>query len=96
MRMNRALGIIETEELGSGFMVSFEHKEGGVLESDHFPDKHAGEALIATEDEAWELARRFAAATVGRCVNIYVVNRNFAPVSGHRERIITNRGSNGE
>lgn len=62
-----------------------------MLASDYFPDKHAGEALIASEDEAWDLATKFAARTKGRCVNIYVIKANFSPVDGYRARLIENR-----
>lgn len=39
------------------------------------------EEPIKTEEEAWELARKFAGATT-TCVNIYVVDENYSPVSG--------------
>lgn len=72
-------------------MVSFEHAGDGFLRGDHFPDKHAGEELISTEEEAWRLAEAFAKATYGRCVNIKVVGSDFAPVEGWKERMIKNR-----
>jgi hypothetical protein len=77
--------------LSSGFMVSFEWVKGSMLHSDHFPDKHADEKLIETEEEAWVLARKFAANTVGNCVNIYVSKGNFIPVDGYKLRYIKNR-----
>lgn len=90
MQYREALRIIN-EGLNRGFMVSFEWKNGCVLVSDHFPDKHAGEKLIETEEEAWELARRFAAQTVGKCVNIYVTKQDFTPVEGYRTKYMGNR-----
>jgi hypothetical protein len=69
-------------------MVSFEKRNGGILSSDHFPDKHAGEGLIATEKYAWELAERFAKATDDTYVNIYVVDNNFSPVIGYEGRLL--------
>ena len=65
----------------TGYMVSFERREHGVLRSDYFPDKHAGEPLIKTEEEAWELAKRFDEATSDDYVNIYVINQSFVPVN---------------
>ena len=90
MRLSTALEIINNPM--PGFMVSFERRQGGMLYSDYFPQ--AGEDLIATELEAWELARRFAAKTVGTYVNIYVVKSDFVPVNGYMDRLIENRGNN--
>jgi len=87
--MKEAMGIIEGEK--DGFMVSLEWKKGGMLHSDHFPDKHAGEDLIITEKEAWMLAAEFAKKAVGKAVNIYVINADFTPVTGYREKYIANR-----
>ena len=51
MKMNKALEIINrVVEEQEGFMVCFEWIERGMLRSDHFPDKHAKEKLIPTED----------------------------------------------
>jgi hypothetical protein len=71
-----------------GFMVSFERKGRGkgMLFSDHFPDKHLGEPLIETEEEAWEWAKRFSSATNDDYVNIYVVDINFNPVPGYSDK----------
>lgn len=85
MKLKEAMNIIETSE--NGYMVSFEKHEGGLLKSDHFPDKHAGEELIKTEAEAWTLARRFASAVSSvDYVNIYVIDKNFCPVDGYNEK----------
>ena len=99
MKMREAQDIIENG-LRHGYIVHFERREDGMLCSDHFPDKHAGEPAIPTEEQAWHLASMFAAATRPRCVNFYVVNyRDFTPVRGYRERIIdaypSPRGSGG-
>lgn len=75
----------------AGYMVSFEWTGDGMLRSDHFPDKHAGEVLIINEELAWELAKRFAVKTVGRCVNIYVVTADFHPVKNYEKHMIINR-----
>ena len=91
MRLSEALKIINSKEEPKGFMVSFEHKDGGILRADHFPDKHTGEELIKTEDEAWELAKKFAAKTKGKCINIYVIDENFSPVPGYEFKEIRNR-----
>ena len=90
MRMEDALKIINKEE-NEGYMVTFEWIEGGILRSDHFPDKHAGETLIKTEGEAWEMAVRFAYQTKGRTCNVYVIDSSFGPVGGYKEREIKNR-----
>ena len=89
MKFEEAMKIISKPD--EGFMVDFEWERGGFLASDHFPDKHAGEKLIETEEEAWILANKFAKATKGKCVNIYVVDSNFHPVEGYQLRIIINR-----
>ena len=74
MKLEKALEIIGEKE--KGYMVSFEVSGGGVLRSDHFPDKHAGEPLIETEGEAWELAEKFAKSTGNEVVNIYVIDNS--------------------
>lgn len=78
------------KEKTTGFMVHFEKRNGNLLESNYFPDRHAGEKLIKTEEEAWQLAERFAKATTEESVvNIYVIRGdNFTPVSGYRARAI--------
>jgi hypothetical protein len=91
MRMIDAMKIIENGSAPSGYMVHFERIEGSMLVSDYFPEKRLGEPLINTEQEAWDLAKRFAAATYGRCVNIYVIGENYAPVPGYEGRKIVNR-----
>lgn len=91
MLMYEAMRVINDEPKPMGYMVSFERKEGRFLAGDHFPDKHRGEALIPTEEEAWALAQKFAAKTVGRCVNVYVVAHDFVPVPGYEARKIENR-----
>lgn len=91
MRTIEALRIIADGERPKGYMVHWERKDGNILTSDYFPDKHGGEELIQSEDEAWRLAQKLAAATVGRFVNVYVVDDKFSPVSSYRERMIENR-----
>ncbi len=94
MKMQQALEVMNSIPAATcekGYMVSFEHVDGGMLQSDHFPDKHAGETLIETEEEAWAMAKKFASTTVGKCVNVYVVGANFVPVRGYALRKIENR-----
>ena len=93
MKMQEAKSIMNIiEPNANGFMVSFERLEGcGTLGADNFPDKHAGEPLIENEQEAWALAEKFARATHGQCVNIYVIDANFRPVPGYKNRMIINR-----
>ena len=90
MKYQEALEIINNK-INAGFMVEFEWVKSGILHSDHFPDKHVGEKLIETEEEAWELARKFASKTKGKCVNIYVIKNNFTPVEKYKLRLIKNR-----
>lgn len=89
MKMDEAMKIIDGEP--QGFMVSLEWKRGGMLHSDYFPDKHAGEQLIETEKEAWLLASEFAKKTRGKAVNLYVVDHTFSPVKNYRDKYIENR-----
>ena len=91
MKMVDALKIISEGIRPKGYMVNFEWVDGSCLRSDYFPDKHAGEPLIANEEEAWRLASEFAKNTVGKYVNIYVVDNKFNPVPGYRSRKIENR-----
>ena len=88
MKFKEAIGII-CGEITKGYMVSFEEKDGLVLKSDHFPDKNAGEDLIETKEQAWELAKLFASKTKGRMVNIYIIDENFMPIK--YSTIIKNR-----
>lgn len=90
MKMKDALEMINAKST-SGFMVSFEWIEGSILRGDHFPDKHAREKLIETENEAWDLARKFADATKGKTCNIYVIKNDFVPVNGYKIHEIINR-----
>ena len=90
MKMQEAVEIIEGVK-AKGFMVHFERVDDGLLYADYFPDKHAGEELISTEEEAWKLARDFAAKTKRRCINIYVIDSMFSPVAGHKNKLIKNR-----
>jgi hypothetical protein len=89
MKFEEALRIINHNP--KGYMVNFEHVKHGLLLSDNFPDKHAGEELIATEEEAWALAKKFAAKTYNKCVNIYITDENFSPVPDYTIKMIKNR-----
>jgi hypothetical protein len=94
MKTEEAIKIIKLNERKprftkkGGFMVSFEKKEGHILASHHFPDKHTGEPLIRTEEEAWNLAKRFATSTDDSYVNIYVTDSEWRPVKGYYEKTI--------
>ena len=84
MKLHDAIKLIESsEQQPKGFMVSCERLDPPFLRSDHFPDKAAGEPLFSTEEIAWDLAKRFAAATEGTYYNIYVVDHHFFPVKGY-------------
>lgn len=89
MRYKDAVKIIDCG-LNPGYVVSFEWLRNGCLHSDYFPDKD--EDSIDTEYEAWDLARKFADMTRGRCVNINVRRRDtFLPASGDESKTIKNR-----
>jgi len=88
MQMHEAMQIINGEP--TGYMVHISRRDGRFLRSEYFPDKLLGEPLIPTEEEAWELAKKFAAKTVGKYVYIYVVDRDYVPVPGYEFRRITN------
>jgi len=88
MKMAEAMEIINN---APGFMVHFNRIEGNCLTGDHFPDGRAGEDLIETEEEAWDLANKFAASTKGKCVDIYVIRPNYTPVKDYKSRGIDNR-----
>ena len=91
MKMGEAMKIIDKEFESEGFMVYFEKCGDGMLRSDYFPDKHAGEPLIETEKEAWLLAKKFANRMKGKVVNLYVIDQTFHPVLGYRTHYIKNR-----
>lgn len=86
MKIKDALDIIGEP---SGYMVSFEWCGDGMLRSDHFPDKHAGESLIDTEEEAWILANKFAKKMRGRVCNLYIIGDDFVKVP--HSKFIANR-----
>ena len=87
MKFKEAIEIMRGKPLG--FRVHFEHAGDGFLRGDYFPDRD-GE-MITSEIEAWRLANSFAAETKGKCVNIYVTDRDGYPVKGYKEKEIVNR-----
>lgn len=89
MRMAEADRIISDGIKSRGYRVSFEKVDGRFLVSDYFPDRE--EPMIENEEEAWILASKFASATFGKCINIYVVDDHYRPVSGYDRRMIHNR-----
>jgi hypothetical protein len=86
MKMREAEDIIAGKHLRSGYCVAFEVRVNGVLTPDHFPDVHAGETGIASEGEAWALAKNFANALLpggATAVNVHVVRASdFVQVTG--------------
>jgi hypothetical protein len=91
MKHQEALDIINNSGKSKGFMISFDRIRGIMIEGHHFPDKHAGEELIETEGEAWELARKFADATFRECINIRVIDHKFRPLKTGFCEVIRNR-----
>ncbi len=80
--------ILEAKRLmqaAAGYRVSFEKREGGMLYSDHFPDRD--EPPIVTLDDAWRLAEDWAKVDPNTYVNVYVVNAlDWVPVDGYNDR----------
>lgn len=90
MRFAEAQAIIRAGAIKpKGFRVHFERVEGRFLCGDYFPER--GEPLIETESEAWKLAKKFAAASKGQYVNLYVVDEKWGPVENYAKLRIDNR-----
>ena len=89
MKMQEALHMINHK--AEGFMVCFSWLKGEHVQSDFFPDKDAGEDLIETEIEAWVVAKKFADATKGKVVNVYVADSDYTPVKSCDTLMISNR-----
>ena len=69
----------------NGFRIHFERREGGMLCSDFFPDRD--EPAIVELEDAWKLAREFAAVDPSKFVNVYVIQAwDYAPVAGYLSR----------
>ncbi len=83
MKLAEAKGIIRK---AAGFRVEFEVLKDAVLRSDHFPDND--EDAIPTEEEAWDLARKFAVAGKDAgIVNVYIIHGDdFTPVDGYQQK----------
>jgi len=94
MKLEAALNIIDTHtKLNPEFCVSFEVAKGSVRVSDHFPDVRDGESGFKSEEEAWEMAKKFYKSTDPSVyVNIYVIYGNgknrFSPVAGYDKKTI--------
>lgn len=89
MRLAEAERLIQEGERAAartGFMVHFDKREGGMLISDFFPDKHQGEPLFEFESVAWDWAKNFAAYAPACYVNIYVIGSDFVPVIDYARR----------
>ena len=91
MKMSEAMKIIN-RKIDNGYLVHFEEVvTGGNHFKSYFPDKEAEENLIKTEDEAWDLAKKFAARVTGIYVNVYVVDSNLEPVEHYRNKMLNER-----
>jgi hypothetical protein len=87
MKLKEALDLIEADKK---FRVHFEWIKGTTLHGDYFPDNN--EDPLVTEEEAWELAKKFARATKGQTCNIYVIDAiNYTPVPNYETKKIKNR-----
>ena len=89
MRLKEAQDIIDRGLHPTGYRVHFERVDGAMLRGDYFPSHD--EPPLPTEEQAWAYATLFAIKTYGRCVNIYVVDSNHAPVDGYEQKMIRNR-----
>lgn len=76
MKMKDAQKIINGKK--PGFRVHFGRITGNFVETDYFPGKK--EPLINIEDFAWTMAEEFAKNTVGKCIDIYVVDEDYNPI----------------
>lgn len=65
MKLKEAMDIIESD-INKGYVVQFRFKAGVFWHYDNFPDVLNGESPIKTEQEALELANKFAARSVGK------------------------------
>ena len=73
----------------SGFRVSFDIRENGLLKSDHVPERY--ETPFSTEDEAWEFARKL--SPIPGVVNIYVIYAStWQPVEGYYSKMLNKHG----
>lgn len=91
MKLKDAMAEIEKHEadlaVRPGYRVRFQRREGGMLVSDHFPARD--EEAIPSEDDAWQLAQRFAATDPDghSFVNIFVIHaHDWTPVKGYVQR----------
>ena len=68
------------QDNATGFLVSFEYRNNGILESGYYPS----DAPFLTENAAWDHAKLFAMYAPSAYVNIYVVNCvTYVPVAGY-------------
>lgn len=71
-----------------GFRVRFHWVLGTLVRGgDYFPEG-ADEPLIQDIDTAWVLAERFARASKGKTVDVYVVDAEGTPVADYRTRVL--------
>lgn len=89
MRMREAERIMTANNpKPKGFRVRFHWVLGKqVRGGDYFPEG-VDEPLIADIDTAWVLAERFAKASKGKTVDVYVVDSEGTPVADYRTRVL--------
>lgn len=92
MTLKQANDIIAAHNKPRGYAVHFEWIKDAILEGDYFPNIRAGELPIQDEEEAWELAYKFAVATQGKTCNVYVIKEDFTPVQYYKTRMLNRRG----
>lgn len=72
-------------EKAAGYRVHFERRNGGMLESDYFPERD--EPAIVDLEDAWKLAAQWAKVDPQVYVNIYVINGfDWCPVPNYQQR----------
>ena len=93
MKMEQAMQIIDDDTLEDekGFLVCFEQVVGIsriILMSDYFPEVLQGESPIPTEEQAWELALKFADKMKNRVYNIHVICSDFSRSKLYRDKVL--------
>jgi len=93
MKLKKAQEIIKASARDGFIVVFYRFYEPGKTVFDFFPEMD--ESPIKTEDEAWELAKKFAEKTFDYCLDIYVYDENFTPVKEYKKKMIRNNKLSG-
>ena len=91
MKLKEAMDIIKSD-INKGYVVRFRFKERSFWSHDNFPDVLNGESPIKTEQEAYDLAMKFADRTIGKYIDICVclfANGSIIPLKRLEDRQTT-------